>query len=136
MWPTLPSLNIIIIIIISDLCKDHTKMPSSSLAFMKNVILHFRQFPKSVLHFLISLLVEQQLIDGLGSGVSDAPGKSLQKHIRLEIVDELMKVVNRTSRTPAKFLNWSKKAELRRLAGLGYKKKWPMWIPLNLSPKP
>lgn len=72
----------------------------------------------------------------LKNGVIDAPKKSWQRRMRLEIMDQLTEIVDQnpysTSRDLAKLLNCSKNTVLRRLNELGYKNKLSTWTPHGL----
>ncbi len=57
---------------------------------MRKVIQHRKRFPKSIPHFLINF---SRWFKKLEDGISDAPRKSLQRRLGLEVVDELAEIV-------------------------------------------
>ncbi len=71
-----------------------------------------------------------------GGSASDAPSKSWQRRMRLEIVDVVVEILNQnphcTTRDLARLLPYSKSTFLMWLTGLFYKNKWITTLPHNL----
>ncbi len=68
---------------------------------------------------------------------SDAPNKSSQRHIKLEVVDELVEILGLclyfASQYLVLFLNFRYIIIVGRLKDFGYENMWSPWIQCNMS---
>ncbi len=78
------------------------------------------------------------MVRKLDDEISNASRKSLQRHMRLDVGNKLVRILDQSPycrlRDPTKFLTCSTNTELGRPTDLNKKKGWSTGIPLNPSP--
>ncbi len=82
-------------------------MPHLLPSFVETVILYYWHILKSNSHFADKATNQAmilQLFKMLEDKTSDAPNKSLQRHIKLEVMDELVEIVGQCPYFASKYL--------------------------------